>query len=317
MPSHDIVFLDRDSLPVPLRTPALDHRWTNHAATAPAKVIARCREADVVVSNKVVLDAAALDALPRLKLIAVAATGTNNVDLAAARARGIAVCNIRGYADATVPEHALMLMLALMRSLPAYRSDLEDGAWQRSPYFCHFGAPIRDLAGRTLAIVGHGSLGRRTAALGQAFGIHVLLAEHKDATDVRPAYTAFASALAEADIVSLHCPLTEATRGLIGAAELAAMKPDAVLINTARGGLVDEDALLDALKTGRLGGAGVDVLREEPPRQGNALLDARLPNLIVTPHIGWASFEAMSRLAEQLVGNIEAWAAGAPRNLVA
>jgi glycerate dehydrogenase len=207
-------------------------------------------------------------------------------------------------------------MLALARSLPAYQADLADGAWQRSPYFCHFGAPIRDLNGRTLAIVGNGSLGRRTAALAGAFGMRIIYADHKHATNIREGYTAFAGALKEADIVSLHCPLTPETRGLIGRAELAMMKRDAILINTARGGLIDEAALLDALRENNLGGAGLDVLEEEPPTTGSPLLDAQLPTLIVTPHVGWASREAMERLAEQLIGNIEAWAKGEPRNLV-
>jgi glycerate dehydrogenase len=316
MSALNIVFLDRASLPVPVPRPAIAHRWREYDMTAPDDVLSRCRDADVVISNKVRLDAGTLATLPRLKLIAVAATGVNNVDVAAARQHGIAVCNIRGYANATVPEHALMLMLALMRNLPAYQAELAAGAWQRSPYFCHFGAPIRDLHGRTLAIIGNGALGQGTAALARAFGMVVIPVEHKGATTIRPGYTAFDVALAKADIVSLHCPLTDATRLLIGAAELALMRPDAVLINTARGGLVDEAALLAALQQQRLGGAGFDVLHEEPPRQGNPLLDAGLPNLIVTPHVGWASFEAMSALAAQLIRNIDAWAAGTPRNLV-
>lgn len=312
----NIVFLDRASLPAPLRTPRLPHHWQAFDATATTEIIARCQDADVVISNKVVLDATTLAALPRLKLIAVAATGVNNVDLAVARQRGIAVSNIRGYADATVPEHALMLMLALMRNLPAYQQDLAKGAWAQSPYFCHFGATVRDLNGRTLLVVGSGSLGQGTAKLARAFGMNVVFAERKGAGEIRPGHIDFEQGLRMADIISLHCPLNDSTRGLIDAAALAAMKPGAVLINTARGGIVDETALLEALHSGHLGGAGVDVLHEEPPRRGNPLLDAGLPNLIVTPHIGWASFEAMSRLAEQLIENIELWAAGTPRNLV-
>ncbi|QNM95553.1 NAD(P)-dependent oxidoreductase [Chitinimonas koreensis] len=313
---YRIVFLDRASLPVAVRRPAFAHDWAEYDATAPEQVIERCLDAEVVISNKVRLDAAALAALPQLKLIAVAATGVNNVDLAAARRHGIAVANIRGYAEHSVPEHALMLMLALLRNLPAYQRELAAGAWNASPHFCHFGPTIRDLHGRTVAIVGAGTLGRRSAELARAFGAETLFAEHRGTATVRDGYTAFDEALARADVLSLHCPLTEATRNLIGTAELAAMKPDAILVNTARGGLVDEAALLAALRAGRLAGAGVDVLHEEPPRQGNALIEAGLPNLIVTPHVGWASFEAMSRLAAQLVDNIEAWADGSPQNLV-
>ncbi|QDQ28573.1 D-2-hydroxyacid dehydrogenase [Chitinimonas arctica] len=312
----NIVFLDRASLPVPLPPLAPAHRWTEYPSTDPAQLLERCADADIVISNKVMLDAATLKALPRLKLIAVAATGVNNVDLAAAASQGIAVCNIRAYAEISVPEHALMLMLTLLRSLPAYQRDLAAGAWQRSPYFCHFGAPVRDLHGRTLLIVGGGALGQRTATLARAFGMQIQFAEHKGHSDCRAGYVPFADGLAKADVISLHCPLNEQTRNLIGPAELAAMKSDAVLINTARGGLVDEAALLTALQEGRLGGAGMDVLHEEPPRRGNPLLTAELPNLLITPHIGWASFEAMSSLAAQLIGNIEAWMAGEPRNLL-
>ncbi|MGQ5524344.1 D-2-hydroxyacid dehydrogenase [Chitinimonas sp. PSY-7] len=311
-----IVFLDRASLPVAIRPPVLPHHWIEFDATSPEEVVSRCAEADVVISNKVVLNAAAIAALPQLKLVAIAATGVNNVDLSAALARDIAVCNIRGYADATVPEHALALMLALLRNLPAYQRDMAVGKWQQSPHFCHFGAPIRDLNGRTLLIIGAGSLGQGTAKLARAFGMQVLFAEHKGAKAVRDGYVDFQTGLEQADIVSLHCPLTAETKGLISTAELAWMKHDAVLINTARGGIIDEVALLAALQAGKLGGAGIDVLHEEPPSQGNPLLEANLPNLIITPHVGWASFEAMSQLAEQLIGNIEAWAEGTPRNLL-
>jgi len=313
-PLH-IVFLDRASLPVPLRTPGFAHTLTEYDGTAPEEVVARAQDADIVITNKVALPAEIIADLPRLKLIAVAATGVNIIDIAAAKARDITVCNIRGYADYSVPEHALMLMLALSRNLRAYQDDLAKGAWQSSPYFCLFGAPVRDLYGKTLTLFGQGSLGRRTATLAAAFGMQVQYAEHKGAANVRDGYVRFEDAIAGADILSLHCPLTADTQGLIGAAELALMKPDALLINTARGGLVDEAALLAALQAGRLGGAALDVLATEPPRQGSPLLDSRLSNLIITPHVGWASFEAMSRLAEQLIENCEAYAAGAPQNI--
>ncbi|GAB3249828.1 D-2-hydroxyacid dehydrogenase [Chitinimonas naiadis] len=313
----NIVFLDRASLPVAVRRPALAHHWLEYDATEPAEVLARCQDADVVISNKVVLDATTIAALPKLRFIAVAATGVNNIDLHAASARAILVSNIRGYADSAVPEHAMMLILALMRSLPAYRRDVASGAWQNSPYFCLFGAPIRDLNGRTLLIIGAGSLGQRTASLARAFGMQVLFAERRSSKEVRPGYVGFETGLQQADVISLHCPLNDETRGLIGAAELALMKPGTVLVNTARGGIVDEAALLAALKVGQLGGAGMDVLKEEPPKADSPLLNAQLDNLIVTPHVGWASHEAMSGLASQLIDNIEAWAAGQPRNQVA
>ncbi|MDK2124297.1 D-2-hydroxyacid dehydrogenase [Parachitinimonas caeni] len=311
-----IVFLDRASLPVALRQPDFPHIWREHASTQPDELLQHAGHASILISNKVRLDAAALAELPHLKLIAVAATGYNMIDVASCRERGIAVCNIRGYADNTVPEHALMLMLALRRQLPAYRADLQQGAWQRASQFCHFGAPVRDLHGATLALIGSGLLGEGVARLARAFGMRILLVERRGAATVRDGYTRFEQALAEADVISLHCPLTDSTRNLIGEAELALMKPEAILINTARGGLIDETALLKALQAGQLGGAGLDVLIAEPPTEGNPLLDARLPNLIITPHIAWASRQAMEALAEQLIGNIEAFMAGQPRNLV-
>jgi glycerate dehydrogenase len=215
-----------------------------------------------------------------------------------------------------VPEHVLMMMLALRRQLLAYRSDLAAGAWQGAEQFCFFGSRIRDLAGSTLGLIGHGVLGEGVARLATAFGMRVLWGERKAAATVRPGYVSFDELLAQADVVSLHCPLTEGTRGMIGADELKRMKKDALLINTARGALVDIQALLAALRSGVIGGAGIDVLSEEPPRAGNPLLDVQLPNLIVTPHVAWASDEAMQALADQVIGNIEAFARGEMRNRV-
>lgn len=310
-----VVFLDRASLPVPLRPLGFPHIWQEYDATTPEQILVRAADAQIILTNKISLDAATLAALPHLRLIAVAATGVNIIDLAAAKSHGIAVCNIRGYAIHAVPEHAVMLLLALARNLPAYQSDVAQGAWHTSPHFCHFGAPIRDLHGRMLTLIGRGSLGRRTAALAEAFGMRTQFAEHKNAATIRAGYVPFRDALASADAISLHCPLTPATRGLIGAEELAWLKPDALLVNTARGGLVDEVALLQALQAGQLGGAALDVLEVEPPSRESSLLSAQLPNLIITPHVGWASHDAMTRLAEQLVANCEAFVAGTPQNL--
>lgn len=311
----NIVFLDRDTLPArPLRFD-FPHRYTEHALTAPADTAARIADADIVIANKVWLGADELAAAPKLKLVALAATGYNNVDLNAARAAGVAVCNVRGYGSDTVAQHALMLLLALMRNLPAYRRDVAAGVWQNAPFFCHFGAPVRDLTGKTLAVFGRGSIGKTLAGYAQALGMNVLWGEHKGAAAVREGYTGFQAALRQADAVSLHCPLNEHTHHLIGEAELQMMKPDAVLINTARGGLADERAVLAALKYGRLGGAGFDVLAEEPPRGGSPLL-ANLPNLIVTPHIAWGSREALDRMTAILEDNINRFAAGAPQNLL-
>jgi len=312
--THSIVFLDRDSLAVPVPVFGFPHRYTEYPATSAEQLVERVAGADIVITNKVPVTAAQLDQLPGLKLIAVAATGVNHIDLEACRARGVAVCNVRHYGDDTVAEHAFMLMMALRRNLPAYQRDVAAGVWQNAGQFCHFGAPIRDLAGATLGIVGGGGIGQALAKRAEAFGMTVWQAERKGAAGVRQGYTAFDTVLTQADVISLHCPLNDETRGMIGEAELVRMKPGAILINTARGGLVDENALVAALKYGQLGGAGFDVLSVEPPRDGNPLLKARLPHLIVTPHVAWASGEAMGRLAQQVVDNIGAFIEGREAN---
>lgn len=294
---------------------ALCNPLSTYSETLPEQVGARIGDAQVVISNKVLLDADAMAAAAQLKLICVAATGTNNVDLEAARARGIAVCNVRGYATASVVEHVFALLLSLVRQLDAYRNRLAAGDWQRAPHFCLLEPPMQELRGRTLGIVGYGELGRAVARVAEAFGMRVLLAQRPGAP-AAPDRIALHDLLPQVDIVSLHCPLTEQTRDLIGAPELAAMKPTALLINTARGGLVDEAALLAALQSGRLGGAGIDVLAQEPPLANNALLAARLPNLIVTPHIAWASLAARQRLVEELALNIRSFQSGELRNPV-
>jgi len=314
-----IVYLERESIIADVRRPACDHAWSEYARTSQAEVEARLADATIAIVNKLILDAETIARLPMLKMIAVAATGTNNVDLDACRARGIVVSNIRGYAVHTVPEHAIALMLALSRNLVAYRNSVQAGRWQESEQFCFFDHPIRDLHGATLAVIGSGSLGDGVVRLAEAFGMHVLKAERKGAPVCRPGYTPFAEALAAADVVSLHCPLTPETQGLIGANELRAMKSSALLINTARGGLVDEVALVAALREGWIAGAGFDVLTKEPPREGNPLLSPELlalPNFLLTPHVAWASRPAMQALADQLIDNIEAFARGEPRNCV-
>jgi glycerate dehydrogenase len=312
-----IVFLDRDSLVAEVRRPAIEHDWAEYPASLKSQVVERLQGAWVAISNKVPLMGESLSRLPDLKLIAVAATGTNNVDIDYCRARGIQVSNIRDYATHAVPEHVFALTLALRRNLLAYRQDLEAGAWNRAANFCHFGAPMHDLYGSTLGLIGRGSIGDSVARLASAFGMRVLVAERKGGALSRDGYTAFDEVLAQADVLTLHCPLTPETKNLIGERELRAMKQSALLINTARGGLVDEQALVRALREGWIAGAGFDVLTTEPPRDGHPLLDLRLPNFILTPHVAWASREAMQGLADQLIGNIEAWARGSPRNLVA
>ena len=311
-----IVVLDRDTLvnrPFDFDFP---HTLSSYGTTEAHETLERIRGADIVITNKVVISAQAFAENPQLKLVAVTATGVNNVDVEAAKQNGTAVCNIRAYGNESVAEHAFMMMITLMRNLPAYQRDVAAGLWENSPFFCHLGAPMRDLNGKTLAIFGRGNIGKTLATYAQAFKMNVVFAEHKNAQSVRDDYVSFDEAIRSADVVSLNCPLTSQTANMIGEAELQQMKPGAILINCGRGGLVDEAALVAALKYGQIGGAGFDVLTQEPPRDGNPLLKARLPNLIVTPHIAWASQEAANRLFDILVDNINRFVAGNPQNLV-
>jgi len=315
-----IVFLERDSVRATLRRPDFPHLWEEYPLTSAEDIYPRLKNATIAITNKVLLSGEILARLPRLKMIAGAATGTDNLDLDWCRGHGIVVSNIRGYAQHAVPEHAMMLILALRRQLLAYRSDLSHGKWQAAPLFCFLDHPIRDLYGSTLGLFGRGSLGQGVARLGEAFGMRVLWGEHKGASAVRPGYVGFDDLIEAADVVTLHCPLNDLTRGMIGKNEIVAMKPGALLINTARGGLVDEAALAFALKAGRIAGAGFDVLTREPPCEGNPLLDPAvlsLPNFILTPHVGWASDTAMQTLADQLIDNIEAYVQGSAKNRVA
>lgn len=309
-----IVFLDRGTLGVPLREPKFPHSYTEYDATSPDEIVERLAEADIAIINKVQVRTASLEKLPKLKMIAVAATGTDCVDKAYCKAHNIPVINIRNYAVNTVPEHTLALIFALRRSLIPYTLDVRKGKWQTINQFCYFDHPIRDISGSTLGLIGYGALGKSVATRAEALGMKII------ATDVYdfPGKVDLDTILKESDIISLHCPLTDGTRNIIGDAELKKMKKDAILINTARGGLVDEAALVEALKTGEIGGAGFDVLTVEPPKNGNVLLDLEhdIPNLIITPHVAWASHEAMTGLANQLVENIELWVEGRPRNLV-
>lgn len=311
-----IVVLDRDTLvnrPFDFDFP---HTLSSYGTTEAHETLERIRGADIVITNKVVISAQAFAENPQLKLVAVTATGVNNVDVEAAKQNGTAVCNIRAYGNESVAEHAFMMMITLMRNLPAYQRDVAAGLWENSPFFCHLGAPMRDLNGKTLAIFGRGNIGKTLATYAQAFKMNVVFAEHKNAQSIRDGYVSFDEAIRSADVVSLNCPLTPQTANMIGEAELQQMKPGAILINCGRGGLVDEAALVAALKYGQIGGAGFDVLTQEPPRDGNPLLKARLPNLIVTPHIAWASQEAANRLFDILLDNINRFVAGNPQNLV-
>jgi glycerate dehydrogenase len=311
-----IVFLERNSVKANVRRPSMPHEWTEYESTTADQVVERLKDATVALINKTQLREPVLAQLPKLKMIALAATGYDCVDIPACRARGIAVANIRNYAVHTVPEHSFALILALRRNILAYRQDVEAGLWQKATNFCFFTHDIGDLHGSTLGIVGEGAIGQATAAIGRAFGMRVLFADHAPPKAPGVEFTPMDRVLAESDVLTLHCPMTEATRGMIGLAEFRKMKRNALLINTARGGLVDEAALLQALEEGLIAGAGFDVLTTEPPRNGHPLLDVRRPNFILTPHVAWASNEAMQFLADQLIDNVERWAAGNPQHLV-
>lgn len=317
---HRIVYLERDSVIAEVRRPAFEHDWIEYPSSLPEQICERLQGCTIAIVNKAPMPFVTVDALSSLKMIAVAATGTNVIDLEACRHRGIVVSNIRAYAEHTVPEHVFSLLLALSRNLVAWRETLLAGRWQQSEQFCLFDHPIRDLYGATLGVIGSGSLGRGVIRLAEAFGMRVLRAEHKGSAVLRPGYTPFETVLGEADAITLHCPLTAQTQGLIGEAELRAMKPSALLINTARGGLVDESALIQALRSGWIAGAGFDVITAEPPPKGHQMLAPELlamPNFLLTPHVAWASRPAMQSLADQLIDNIEAYVAGTPRNRVA
>jgi len=309
---HSIVFLDRATLDAALRTPNFPHCYREYPLTRGPEVVERLKDATIAIVNKVAMRKEMLVQLPKLKLIAVAATGTDVIDKDYCRAAGVTVVNIRDYAFNTVPEHVFALIFALRRNLIAYRDDVRKGAWQRADQFCFFTHPIRDIAGSTIGIIGFGALGKSVAQRAEALGMRVL------ATDIvaQPGLVDLPTVLRESNIVTLHVPLTPQTRNMIGAEQLAMMRPDAILINTARGGLVDEHALVRALREGVIGGAGFDVVTNEPPSEGNSLLEVDLPNFILTPHVAWASCDAMRVLAGQLIDNIEAFVAGRPQNVV-
>ena len=310
----DLDSVDRDDLDLSKLNAVVDN-WQWHGLVKEAELNEALASADVVVSNKVVLSDEQLSKARNLKLVCIAATGTNNIDLEAAARNNIAVCNVEGYATPSVVQHVFTLLLALTTRFNEYTSAVKQGAWSKSAFFCLLDYPIRELDGKTIGIVGYGHLGRAVAKVAETFGMKVMLAR-RNSEDQRPGRVALHDLLSEVDILSLHCPLTEETRGMIGADELALMKKDAVLINAARGGLVDEDALLDALKSQQIGGAGFDVLEKEPPPPGYPLLKADLPNLIITPHIAWASRESRQRLLDEIALNIEAFKAGELRNAV-
>ncbi len=314
-----IVFLDRETIPTrtDLRHLSFPHELTLYGRTAKNLVAERIAQADIVITNKAPVDQAALASAPRLKLIAVAATGTDVIDVKACHARGIVVSNVRGYATRTVPEHVFALIFALRRSISAYRDSVKAGRWHESQQFCYFDYPIKDLAGSTLGVIGDGMLGQAVASIGRALNMRVLFAGRKGVAKSGALYTPFEKMLGDCDIISLHCPLNAQTRNMIDDEEFAHMTRRPLLINTARGGLVNEAALGRALRSGQISGAGFDVASPEPPDMQHPLMQLLdLPNFILTPHIAWASEEAIQSLANQLMDNIEAFYQGAPNNVV-
>ena len=306
----NIVFLDSTGIPASHRIPSFSfpHQLTEYAHTAAEQILERAKDADIIITSKVILNHEILSQLPKLKLIAVTATGTNNIDLMAAKALGITVKNVTGYSSVTVPEHVIGMIYALKHRLIDYHRDqLLTERWATCGQFCYVDYPISDVQGSTLGIIGRGCIGNEVARLAQAVGMRVLFAEHQHATTVREGYTAFDEVLKQADVISLHCPLTPQTEQLINAKTLALMKPNACLINTGRGGLINEADLLQALQSGKLAGAALDVLVKEPPASDDVLwLAAKTqPNLLITPHVAWASDSALTTLVNKVAQNIE------------
>lgn len=312
MDAPAVVFLDAASLGGGLDTTALEQaagRLQLHAFTRPEEVLERLQETAVAICNKTRLDAASLAALPRLRLVLVTATGTDNIDLDAAARQGVEVRNCRNYGTDSVAQHTLMLMLALHARLLPYQQQLRQGDWSRADRFCLMDLPIRELAGRRLGIFGAGAIGRAVGALAEAFGMQVRFARLPGRPE-QAGRIPWQRLLAESDVISLHCPLTAETRGLIDAAALARLPDGAILINTARAGLVETPALIAALRSGQLAGAGLDGLDQEPPPPDHPLLAADIPNLLLTPHNAWASLRARQNLVEQTAENLLAWRRG-------
>lgn len=305
-----IVFLDRDSIRANFRAPAFPHIWKDFPMTQSTDVVDRLSDATIAITNKVPIRQRDIEQLPELRMITVAATGTDCVDVEYCRYRGITVSNVRNYSIHSVPEHVFTLLLALRRNLIDYHEEVRSGAWQKSQVFCLLDHPIRELHNSTLGIIGYGALGQGVEKIARAFGMHILVAERKASALIRSGRTSFEEVLIKSDVITLNCPLNDETRGIIGATEFNRMKRNAVLINCGRGGLVDEVALINALKAGIIAGAGIDVLGNEPPQSGNPLLDFQSPNLLVTPHIAWASLEAMQTLADCLINNLEEFVNG-------
>ena len=306
-----IVLLDAKTLANnPLTPIELLGELTSYPITDGAQVVTRSIDADIIITNKVVIDAETLSALPKLKLICVAATGTNNIDLVAAKAHGVAVCNVAGYSTPAVVQHTFTLLGNLMGNMHRYLNDSSNGLWQKSDMFCRLDHSINEIAHKNFVIIGYGTLGQAVATVARAFGANVIIAERPNETSVRAGRVAFLDAVQSADIISIHCPLNEQTKDLFNAHVFKQLKPSAVLLNTARGGIVNEQALVDALKQKVIAAAGFDVLTVEPAQNTNPLLNYTGDNLLLTPHNAWAAQESINRLIKCIAENITAFHRG-------
>ncbi|REL37290.1 D-2-hydroxyacid dehydrogenase [Thalassotalea euphylliae] len=289
-------------------------KLTIHEFTQPAEVISRAQHAEIIITNKVVLDAETLAKLPKLKLICVAATGTNNIDLAAAKQRQIEVCHAKDYAGPPIAQYVFAQLFKRFQNIEQHNANVASGKWSTSQAFCLHDQPINELAGKTFGILGYGHIGQAVAKAARAFDMKVLIAERPDSHTVREDRVSFNDMLANADVVSLHCPSTPATQGLINSARLAQMKPSSILINTARGDLIDNNALANALRTQQLSYAILDVLDQEPPPSSHPLVagfvSGDIPNLAITGHIAWASQQAQQRILNIVAANIAGFNTG-------
>ncbi|ASJ74292.1 D-2-hydroxyacid dehydrogenase [Granulosicoccus antarcticus] len=314
-----VVFLDRATFGPTVDITRLDtpHEWLEFDKTREDQVVERLAGAQIAITNKVPLRAETLAQLPDLKMISVAATGYDVVDIEACKKQNIRVCNVRGYAINTVPEHTFALLLGLRRSISAYCDDVKNGEWQKAGQFCFFNHPIKDLSGSRLGIIGEGAIGQSVARIATAFGMIPMFAAHKGMSGMGPLYTPWDEVIETSDVISVHAPLTANTRHCLSTDEFSRMQRKPLILNTSRGGLVDEAALVEALDKQQIAGFGFDVLTTEPPSADNPLMTVLdRPNVLLTPHIAWASEEAMTEVWRQTIAHVGCFLAGEPRNVL-
>lgn len=319
MKKKKVVFLDYGTFPSEVKLKKLDipYDLVCYIRTNKDEIIDRIKDAEIIITNKVKITSDILDEAKKLEFIAVAATGTDVIDLEACKIKKIPVSNIKNYAIDTVPEHTFALMLTLRRSIAAYHQAVQKGRWIQSEQFCFFDYPIKNLSDATLGIIGDGVLGKKVAELAKAFGMKVLFSSYKGVSNMGPLYTDFDQVIQESDIITIHCPLLKSTKDMISEREFKMMKKEALLINTARGGIVNETELYKALMNGNIAGAAFDVAVNEPPGKDELIMKlTSLPNFILTPHISWASIEAIQTLADMLIDNINSYLSGCPKNIV-